>query len=137
MSMTDPIADMLTRIRNAQKARHDEVEIPLSKLKADVARVMKEYGYISDVAVDEASRSMTLALRYTAEGEPVIRGLRDPHGPRRPRPLDHQHLQGRHGGPSGAQAEPWRRNPLHHLVAPDGAILTKEHQPCLKSENSR
>ena len=63
MSMTDPIADMLTRIRNAQKAHHDEVEIPLSKLKADVA-------------VDEASRSMTLALRYTAEGEPVIRGLR-------------------------------------------------------------
>jgi len=76
MSMTDPIADMLTRIRNAQKARHDEVEIPLSKLKADVARVMKEYGYISDVAVDDASRTMTVTLRYTAEGEPVIRGLR-------------------------------------------------------------
>ena len=76
MSMTDPIADMLTRIRNAQKARHDEVEIPLSKLKADVARVMKEYGYISDVAVDEANRTITLSLRYTAEGEPVIRGLR-------------------------------------------------------------
>ena len=76
MSMTDPIADMLTRIRNAQKARHEEVVVPLSKLKADVARVMKEYGYISDVAVDDASRSMTLSLRYTAEGEPVIRGLR-------------------------------------------------------------
>ncbi len=76
MSMTDPIADMLTRIRNAQKARHDEVEIPLSKLKADVARVMKEYGYIADVAVDDASRTMTVTLRYTAEGEPVIRGLR-------------------------------------------------------------
>ncbi len=76
MSMTDPIADMLTRIRNAQKARHADVEIPLSKLKADVARVMKEYGYISDVAVDDASRTMTVTLRYTAEGEPVIRGLR-------------------------------------------------------------
>ena len=76
MSMTDPIADMLTRIRNAQKARLEEVAMPVSRMKADIARVMKEFGYISDVSIDEASRTMTLSLRYTAEGEPVIRGLR-------------------------------------------------------------
>ena len=76
MSMTDPIADMLTRIRNAQKARLDEVAIPLSKMKAEIARVMKEFGYVSAVEVDEAARTMTISLRYTAEGEPVIRGLR-------------------------------------------------------------
>ena len=63
MSMTDPIADMLTRIRNAQKARLEEVAMPFSRMKADIA-------------VDDASRSMTLTLRYTAAGEPVIRGLR-------------------------------------------------------------
>ena len=76
MSMTDPIADMLTRIRNAQKARHEEVAIPLSKTKAEVARVMREFGYISAVEVDPAAREMRLTLRYTKEGEPVIRGLR-------------------------------------------------------------
>ena len=76
MSMTDPIADMLTRIRNAQKARLEEVAMPVSRMKADIARVMKEFGYISGVSVDEASRTMTLSLRDTAEGEPVIRGLR-------------------------------------------------------------
>ena len=76
MSMTDPIADMLTRIRNAQKARLEEVAMPASRMKADIARVMKEFGYIADFAVDEAARSMTLTLRYTAAGEPVIRGLR-------------------------------------------------------------
>ena len=76
MSMTDPIADMLTRIRNAQKAGHEEVAIPLSKTKAEIARVMKEFGYISSVAADPAARTMTIGLRYTKDGEPVIRGLR-------------------------------------------------------------
>ena len=76
MSMTDPIADMLTRIRNAQKARLEEVAMPVSRMKADIARVMKEFGYISGFDVDEANRTMTLTLRYTAAGEPVIRGLR-------------------------------------------------------------
>ena len=76
MSMTDPIADMLTRIRNAQKARLEEVAMPVSRMKADIARVMKEFGYIAGFEVDEANRTITLSLRYTAEGEPVIRGLR-------------------------------------------------------------
>ena len=76
MSWSDPIADMLTRIRNAQKARLEEVAMPVSRMKADIARVMKEFGYISGFEVDEANRTMTLTLRYTAAGEPVIRGLR-------------------------------------------------------------
>lgn len=76
MSMSDPIADMLTRIRNAQKAKLDEVEIPASKMKAEIARVMKEYGYIGEIVFSDDKRDMTLALRYTKAGEPVIRGLR-------------------------------------------------------------
>lgn len=76
MSMSDPIADMLTRIRNAQKAGLEEVEIPASKMKAEIARVMKEYGYIGDIVISDDKRDMTLALRYTKDGEPVIRGLR-------------------------------------------------------------
>lgn len=76
MSMSDPIADMLTRIRNAQKAGLEEVEIPASKMKAEIARVMKEYGYIGEIVFSDDKRDMTLALRYTADGDPVIRGLR-------------------------------------------------------------
>ena len=76
MSMSDPIADMLTRIRNAQSAKHPEVMIPASKMKAEIARVMKEFGYISDYVISDDKREMNLSLRYTKDGEPVIRGLR-------------------------------------------------------------
>ncbi len=76
MSMSDPIADMLTRIRNAQKARLPEVSIPTSKMKAEIARVLKEYGYISDVVAGPGKREFTLSLRYAKDGNPVIRGIR-------------------------------------------------------------
>ena len=76
MSMSDPIADMLTRIRNAQTAKLPEVMIPASKMKAEIARVMKEFGYIADIAISDDKREMNLTLRYTKDGEPVIRGLR-------------------------------------------------------------
>ena len=73
MSMTDPIADMLTRIRNGQKARKRTVSVPSSKVKLAVARVLVEEGYLDDVTVGEdgVRRNMTITLRYH-DGEPVI-----------------------------------------------------------------
>ena len=73
MSMTDPIADMLTRIRNGQKARRVTVSMPASKVKEAVARVLKDEGYITDFAVDGegAGKSLTIELKYF-EGVPVI-----------------------------------------------------------------
>lgn len=76
MSMTDPIADMLTRIRNAQKARKVSVSMPASKVKLAVAQVLQAEGYIGDVSTEEqgVKRNMTVQLRYY-EGQPVIERL--------------------------------------------------------------
>lgn len=73
MSMTDPVADMLTRIRNAQTAEKPTVGMPASKLKAAIARVLKDEGYIDDFAVRESAGKSTLeiGLKYYA-GRPVI-----------------------------------------------------------------
>ncbi|MGE0373083.1 MAG: 30S ribosomal protein S8 [Gammaproteobacteria bacterium] len=77
MSMTDPIADMLTRIRNAQQNGVASVSMPASKLKAAIAGVLKDEGYIADCAVkQEGSKSiMTITLKYF-EGKPVISTLK-------------------------------------------------------------
>jgi small subunit ribosomal protein S8 len=76
--MTDPIADMLTRIRNASMARHDRVELPHSHIKESLASVMKAEGYIDDVRVSEGEdpRMLTLVLRYGRERQSAIDGLR-------------------------------------------------------------
>ncbi len=74
MSMHDPIADLLTRIRNAQQARHAEVDVPGSRLKQEVARVLKEEGYIEDFSVTAAEggkSSLKIRLKYY-QGRPVI-----------------------------------------------------------------
>ncbi len=78
MSMSDPLADMLTRIRNAVMAKFDSVEIPLSNVKLDVAKVLKEEGYILDYQVIEGKVQGTLKidLKYGPEGEPVITGIK-------------------------------------------------------------
>ena len=80
MSMTDPIADMLTRIRNGIQARHDRVEMPTSKLKVEVARILKSEGFISNyklLAAEEGKVQGTLRvyLKYSDDGEPVIHGI--------------------------------------------------------------
>ncbi len=76
MSMSDPIADMLTRIRNGQIANMVEVAMPASKLKAEIARVLKEEGYIDEVSVSEGAKpSLTVKLRYY-QGAPVIDEIR-------------------------------------------------------------
>ncbi|MBB3331880.1 small subunit ribosomal protein S8 [Halomonas campaniensis] len=75
MSMQDTLADMFTRIRNAQMATKETVTMPSSKLKVEVARVLKEEGYITDFAVsDSAKPELTVTLKYF-EGKPVIEHL--------------------------------------------------------------
>ncbi|HEY2093218.1 MAG TPA: 30S ribosomal protein S8 [Thermoanaerobaculia bacterium] len=77
MSMTDPIADMLTRIRNGITSRHERIELPSSKLKIEVARILKSEGFISNYKVVEEGPQPTLRvyLRYSKDGEPVIHGI--------------------------------------------------------------
>ena len=76
MSMHDPISDMLTRIRNAQLVGHAEVSMPASRLKASIAKVLKDEGYIDDYALREngARKELAIALKYYA-GRPVIERL--------------------------------------------------------------
>ncbi len=77
MSMSDPIADMLTRIRNACGSKHRRVDIPVSKMKTEIARILKENNYIQDyqtLETDEGQRVLRVRLRY-AGGQPVIRQL--------------------------------------------------------------
>ena len=80
MTMTDPIADMLTRIRNANVAMHDEVSMPSSKRKLALAEVLRREGYIASFAErDNASRpgkTLTIEMKYSPERDRVIRGLR-------------------------------------------------------------
>jgi small subunit ribosomal protein S8 len=77
MSMNDPLADMLTRIRNAQAVGHKSVALPYSRLKNEVARVLKSEGFLLDVAVEgDAKKTLTVYLKYGAGLEPVIRGLK-------------------------------------------------------------
>jgi len=79
MSMTDPVADMLTRLRNAIGARHRRVDMPSSKLKVQVARILKESSYITDFRVietEEGRKLLRVILKYAAGGQPVIRELK-------------------------------------------------------------
>ena len=75
--MTDPIADMLTRIRNASLARHDRTDIPASRMKKAVAEILKSEGYIADVrAGDDAADKITIVLKYGRDRGSAIDGIR-------------------------------------------------------------
>ena len=78
MAVNDPIADFLTRIRNAQMAKHERAEIPHSKMKADIARILKEEGYISDFSEKGAGaeKVLVIELKYGPDGQRAIAGLR-------------------------------------------------------------
>jgi small subunit ribosomal protein S8 len=78
MAMSDPFADMLTRVRNACMVKFDSVDIPLSNLKADVARLLKEEGYINDFHVlkDDTQGVLRIDLKYDQHNQKVINGLR-------------------------------------------------------------
>jgi len=75
--MTDPIADMLTRLRNAVQAKHAKVDMPASRLKVEIARILRDEGYISNfkTAEDGAQNSLTVFLKYGPKGERVITNI--------------------------------------------------------------
>jgi small subunit ribosomal protein S8 len=78
MSMTDPIGDMLTRIRNASSAKHEKVLIPGSRIKTRIAEVLKSEGFIKDFILhkDDRQGSLTVVLRYGPDREPTITGIK-------------------------------------------------------------
>lgn len=78
MTMTDPIADMLSRVRNANNAHHDAVSMPSSKLKANIAEILKSEGYIADYKVEDAKvgKTFTLDLKYGPNRQRSIEGVR-------------------------------------------------------------
>ena len=78
MTVSDPIADMLTRIRNAIMARHDNVLVPASKMKLAVAKILKDEGFIAnyEIARDKPHRTIKISLRYLGDNQPAISGLK-------------------------------------------------------------
>src|SRR5690625_605096 len=78
MVMTDPIADMLTRIRNANVVRHEKLELPSSKLKVEIAKILKDEGYVRDYEVIEDNKQgvLKIFLKYGSNNERVITGLK-------------------------------------------------------------
>ncbi len=77
MIMTDPIADMLTRIRNGLQARHETVAMPANKEKEAIAKILKNEGFITDYSVSsDVKKTMTITLKYGPNGEKVISGLK-------------------------------------------------------------
>ncbi len=103
MSMTDPISDFLTRLRNAAKAQHQDVTIPSSKLKQELARILKEQGYIDAYAVhapagDRPGDEITITLKYTEDRKPVISGLERVSRPGRRTYVDSTHIPRIQGG---------------------------------------
>ena len=131
--LTDPITDYLNRIRNALLAEHEEVEIPASRLKREMTRILKEQGYITDFSVEpgRVGEVIKVRLRYTENRDPVISG----HGAglaARPPPLrsqggrpprlrrnghdHHVHLARRDDRPRGAPARRRRRGRRARLV---------------------
>jgi small subunit ribosomal protein S8 len=103
MSMTDPVSDFLTRLRNAAKAQHHEVVIPSSKLKRELARILKEQGYIDGWEVrppveGRPGEEISITLKYTDDRKPVISGLRRVSRPGRRTYVDHAHIPRIQGG---------------------------------------
>ena len=79
MNMTDPIADMLTRIRNGLQSGHESVTVPASKIKVEIARILKAEGYINNYAVageTAKDKTITIELKYAADGRKAISGIK-------------------------------------------------------------
>ncbi len=78
MSMTDPIADMLTRIRNANKMRHEKIDVPASRMKKSIATILQEEGYIKsfEVISDDKQGVIRISMKYGANKEKVIAGIK-------------------------------------------------------------
>jgi small subunit ribosomal protein S8 len=103
MPMTDPIADFLTRLRNAAKAQHHDVVIPSSKLKRELARILKEQGYIETYDIRPPSAEapgerIVVTLKYTNDRKPVISGIQRVSRPGQRTYVDHAHIPRIDGG---------------------------------------
>jgi len=101
--MTDPIADFLTRLRNAAKAQHHDVTIPSSRLKRELARILAEQGYIEGYEVlapgpGQPGERIVITLKYTRERRPVISGIERVSRPGQRAYVDHQHIPRVDGG---------------------------------------
>jgi small subunit ribosomal protein S8 len=98
--LNDPIADYLTRIRNALGSGHDDVQIPASRLKEEMSRILKEQGYIRDFHRKPAKvgEAIEIRLKYTEDRRPVIIGLERVSRPGRRRYVDHTEVPRVHGG---------------------------------------
>lgn len=98
--LTDPIADYLTRIRNALGSGHDEVEIPASRLKLEMSRILKEQGYIRDYGSEpgKVGEAIRIRLKYTEDRRPAIAGLERVSRPGRRRYVNHSEVPRVHGG---------------------------------------
>ncbi len=103
MTMTDPIADLLTRIRNAAAAQHHDVTIPSSRLGTEIARILREQGYIEayevhDPAEGRPGQELTITLKYTQTRKPVISGIQRVSRPGQRSYVDHAHIPRIQGG---------------------------------------
>ncbi len=103
MSMTDPIADFLTRVRNGAHASHDVVRIPSSGLKKELARILKEQGYIDGWEVEAPNdehpgEQILVKLKYTGNRKPVIQGIQRVSRPGQRTYVDHAHIPKIQGG---------------------------------------
>ena len=103
MSMTDPIADFLTRLRNGAKAQHHDVTIPSSKLKRELARILTEQGYIEGYEIRPSGSArpgeeITITLKYTEDRKPVITGMQRVSRPGQRTYVDHAHIPRIQGG---------------------------------------
>ncbi len=134
MNLTDPVADFLTRIRNSIRSRHQKLDVPQAKLKIEIARILKEEGYIANYKATEENGLKgppRLPEVHGPNNEAVIRDLkrvsrpgcrvylgRDEIPPRsgRPRHLHPHHAQGCDDWPSGPPRRRWRRDSLRSLV---------------------
>lgn len=103
MSMSDPVADFLTRLRNAAKAQHQDVTIPSSRLKRELARILKEEGYIEGFELvppgeGRPNEAITVTLKYTDQRKPVISGMKRVSRPGQRTYVDHDHIPRIQGG---------------------------------------
>jgi small subunit ribosomal protein S8 len=103
MTMTDPTSDFLTRLRNAAKAQHHDVTIPSSRLKRELARILKEEGYIDGFELlppgpGQPSEAITVTLKYTDQRKPVITGMKRVSRPGQRTYVDHDHIPRIQGG---------------------------------------
>ncbi len=103
MSMTDPVSDFLTRLRNAAKAQHHDVTIPSSRLTREIARILKEQGYIEAYEVapphpGQPGEQITITLKYPRERKPVITGMQRMSRPGRRTYVDSTHIPRIQGG---------------------------------------